>query len=216
MIKLYGVSVSNYYNKVKFTLLEKGIAFTEEAMPPSQDDAVLARSPMGKIPCVEIDGRWLSESQAIVEYLEVVQPQPRLIPTDPFAAAKCRELIAFMELYLDVQARRMLPHALFGAPLSEETKQEVAKALDHAVARFPRIARFDGHLCGDAFTLADIAAYVHLPLVSFLTTKVLGRDVLAPLAGVPAYLQRIGARPHAQHVTRDQQAAMAKMMARSK
>ena len=30
MIKLYGVSVSNYYNKVKFALLEKGIAFSEE------------------------------------------------------------------------------------------------------------------------------------------------------------------------------------------
>jgi len=214
MIKLYGVSVSNYYNKVKFALLEKGMAFSEEPMPPSQDEALLARSPMGKIPCVEIDGRPLSESQAIVEFLDAVQPQPRLIPADPFAAAKCRELIAVMELYLDMQARRLLRHALFGAPLSEETKQEVAQELDHAVARFPRIARFDGYLCGDAFTLADIAAYVHLPLVSFLTTKVLGRDVLAPLAGVPAYLQRVGARPHAQHVTRDQQAAMAKMMAR--
>jgi Glutathione S-transferase len=213
MITLYGVSVSNYYNKVKFSLLEKGIAFSEETMAPSEDEALLARSPMGKIPCIDVDGRPLSESQAIVEYLDAVQSQPRLIPADSYAAAKCRELIAFMELNLDLPARRLLRHALFGAPISEEVKHEVAQQLDRAVTRFPRIARFGGYLCGDAFTLADIAAFVHLPLVSFLTTKVLGRDVLAPLVGVPAYLQRIGARPHAQHVTRDRDAAMARMFA---
>jgi glutathione S-transferase len=213
MIKLYGVSVSNYYNKVKFSLLEKGIAFSEETLAPSADEALLARSPMGKVPCIDVDGRPLSESQPIVEYLEAVQAQPRLIPADPYAAAKCRELIAFMELYLDLPARRLLGHAVFGAPITEEVKQEVAQQLDRAVARFPRIARFGGYLCGDAFTLADIAAFVHLPLVSFLTTKVLGRDVLAPLVGLPAYLQRIGARPHAQHVTLDRDAAMARMLA---
>jgi glutathione S-transferase len=142
-----------------------------------------------------------------------VQPQPRLIPADPYAAAKCRELIAFMELYLDLPARRLLGHALFGAPITDDVKQEVAQQLDRAVARFPRIARFGGYLCGDAFTLADIAAFVHLPLVSLLTTKVLGHDVLAPVVGVSAYLQRIGARPHAQHVTRDRDAAMARMLA---
>lgn len=213
MIKLCGVGVSNYYNKVKFALLEKGIPFSEEIMPPSADEALIARSPMGKIPFVEVDGRALSESQAIVEYLEAVQPQPRLIPADAFAAAKCRELVAFMELYLDLPARRMLPHALFGAPLSDDTKKEVAQQLDRAVPRFQRIARFEGYLCGDAFTLADCAAFVHLPLVSFLTTKVLGQDVLAPITGLAAYLQRIGARPHAQRVTRDRDAALAKMFA---
>lgn len=214
MIKLYGVSVSNYYNKVKFSLLEKGIAFSEETMGPSEDETLLARSPMGKIPCIDIDGRPLSESQAIVEFLEAIQPLPRLIPADPYAAAKCRELVAFMELYLDLPARRLLGHAIFGAPITEEVKQDVAQQLDRAVPRFPRLARFDGYLCGDVLTLADIAAFVHLPLVSFLTTKVLGRDVLAPLAGVSTYLARIGARPHAQHVTRDREAAMARMLAR--
>jgi len=215
VIKLYGVAVSSYYNKVKFAMLEKGVAFTEEAMAPSEDEALLARSPMGKIPCVDVDGRPLSESQAIVEYLEALQPQPRLLPADLYAAAKCRELIAFMELYLDLPARRLLRHVLFGAPITEVVKQEVAQDLDQAVARFPRIARFEGYLCGDAFTLADIAAFVHLPLVSFLTTTVLGRDVLAPLVGMQAYLQRIGGREHAQRVTRDREAALARMRARN-
>ena len=211
MITLYGLNVSNYTNKVKFALLEKGIAFREETTPPSADEALLARSPMGKIPCVDIDGRSLSESQAVIEYLEATQPEPRLIPAEPFAAAQCRELVAFMELYLDLPARRLLPHALFGAPISEEVKHEVASQLDLAVARFPRIARFEGYLCNDRFTLADIAAFAHLPLVSLLSSKGLGRDVLAPLAALPAYLQRIGARPHAQHVVRDRDTLMAQM-----
>ena len=213
MLRLCGFPISNYYNKVKIALIEKGIPFEEEVCMTSQDPAVLARSPMGKIPCIDVDGRPLSETQAIVEYLEAVQPQPRLIPDDPYAAAKCRELIAFMELYLDLPARRLLGHALFGAPITEVVKQDVAQLLDRAVSRLPRIARFEGYLCGNTFTLADIAAFVHLPLVSFLTTKVLGRDALAPLAGAPAYLQRIGARPHAQRVTRDRDAALARMFA---
>ena len=49
MIKLYGVSVSNFYNKVKLSLLEKNIAFTEVEMGPSEEESLLSRSPMGKI-----------------------------------------------------------------------------------------------------------------------------------------------------------------------
>ena len=51
MITLCGIPLSNYYNKVKLALLEKGIAFNEEyAATHSHDEGILAASPLGKIP----------------------------------------------------------------------------------------------------------------------------------------------------------------------
>ena len=53
MIVLCGFSLSNYYNKVKLALLEKGVPFTEETvMTRSQDEAVLTATPLGKIPFI--------------------------------------------------------------------------------------------------------------------------------------------------------------------
>jgi glutathione S-transferase len=57
MLTLCGFSVSNYYNKVKLALLEKGIPFTEElVMTGSTDDAVLAATPLAKVPFLRTPG----------------------------------------------------------------------------------------------------------------------------------------------------------------
>jgi glutathione S-transferase len=52
MLKLYGFPLSNYVNKVKFVLLEHGIPFEEVRANFGQDEATLARSPLGKVPYV--------------------------------------------------------------------------------------------------------------------------------------------------------------------
>ena len=74
MIKLYGLKMSNYYSLTKALLIEKGIDFEEIKAPPSQDEEYLTRSPMGKMPSIEVDGRYMSESIAIFTYLEKLQP----------------------------------------------------------------------------------------------------------------------------------------------
>ena len=64
MITLCGFGVSNYYNKVKMVLLEKGIDFTEErVMTKSTDEAVLSCTPLGKIPFIRTEHGALCESQ---------------------------------------------------------------------------------------------------------------------------------------------------------
>jgi glutathione S-transferase len=67
MITLHGLAVSNYYNKVKLTLLEKEFRSRKERMFPSQNETLLTRSPLGKIPFIETEKGDLSESFAIVE-----------------------------------------------------------------------------------------------------------------------------------------------------
>ena len=51
MLTLCGFSASNYYNKVKFALLEKGVPFTEELAWVGQTEA--ACSPLGKVPYIK-------------------------------------------------------------------------------------------------------------------------------------------------------------------
>jgi glutathione S-transferase len=55
MITLCGRPMSNYYNKVKLVLLEKGLPFDEEFVGTgSRDEAVLAATPLGKIPFIRV------------------------------------------------------------------------------------------------------------------------------------------------------------------
>ena len=212
MLTLCGFPVSNYYNKVKLALLEKNVPFTEErVMTKSTDEAVLADSPLAKIPFLRTDQGGLCESQAMLEYIEAAYPTPALLPADPYAAAKVRELITFVDLHLELVARDLYPQAFFGATVSDSTKERVRAALEKNIAGFKRLARFAPFVAGDSFTQADCAAYVSLPLVGSATKLVLGEDLLMA-AGVDykSYLKLIGERPSAQKVNEDRKAALAK------
>ncbi|MGP0057953.1 MAG: maleylacetoacetate isomerase [Beijerinckiaceae bacterium] len=50
----------------------------------------LSRNPQGLVPMLEIDGRVLTQSLAIIEWLEECHPSPALLPSDPFERAEVR------------------------------------------------------------------------------------------------------------------------------
>jgi glutathione S-transferase len=213
MLKLCGFRISNYHNKVRLVLLEKGIEHEEDAAcTPKQTEEFLARSPMGKAPFIELDGgRRLSESQAICEYLEEAYPQSPLLPRDPWQRAKVRELLTHMELYLELPARRTYGFVFFGRPVDEQVKQAVEKDLARGVRAFKALARFEPYIAGPQLTLADCAAFVHLPLVSLATKIGYGRDLLAEVSELKPYLARLGERPAFGQVNEDRKAAQAAM-----
>lgn len=218
MITLCGFSLSNYYNKVKLVLLEKGIPFTEERiMTKSTDEAVLAASPLAKIPFIRTDKGTLCESQVIVDYLEALSPQHPLTPADAFAAAKVRELVTFIELHLELVARDLYGQAFFGGTVDDATQERVRKLLTKHIAGFKRLAKFAPYVAGDTFTQADCAAYASLPGVAMASKAVLGEDLLAA-AGIDwkAYVKLIGERPSAQRVAADRKADMDRMAAAAK
>ena len=214
MLKLCGFHISNYHNKVRLALLEKGVPFEEDAnCPPSQKDDYLARSPIGKVPFLELDGgRRLSESEVIAEYLEEAFPQKPLLPRDPFERAKVRELIKFLELHVELVARRIYGPAFFKRPVSDEVKQSAEKDLAKGIRAFKTLVRFDPYIAGRELTLADCAAFVHLPLVSLSTKHVLGRDVLEDMPQVKPYLKMLAERPAFRQVNEDRKAAQAALM----
>ena len=211
MLALCGFPLSNYYNKVKMVLLEKGLPFTEERIAPGRtDEATLAASPLGKVPFIRTEDGALSESQAIVDYLEARWPEPRLVPADPWARAKLAELIAYVDLHLELVARELYPQAFFGGTVSDAHQARIRKLLTRNVAGFARLAKFSPYVAGDAFTQADCAAYVSLPLVALSSKLVLGEDLLAA-GGIDwkGYVRQIAPRPSAQRVDADRKAEQA-------
>jgi glutathione S-transferase len=208
VIKICGFRISNYHNKVLIALHEKGIAFEEDCnVKPSQAPEYLALSPMGKVPYAEIDGTRLAESEVILEYLEDAYPQKPLLPREPLARAKVRELVTVIELHLELVARRLYPGAFFGGTTSEGTKQSAEKDLAKGVRAFKALAKFDPFVAGKTLTLADCAAAVHLPIVSLASKLTYGRDVLEEIAPLKACLKMLGERPAFARVAADRKAA---------
>ena len=218
MITLCGFSVSNYYNKVKLALLEKGIPFTEElVMTGSNEETVLSATPLGKVPFLRTEQGALSESHVMVDYLEAAYPAAPLVPADPFAAAKVRELCTYIDLHLELVARELYKQAFFGGTVGDDVKDRVRTQLAKSIPAFKRLAKFSPYVAGDTFTAADCAAFVSLPLVASATKNVLGEDMLAA-AGIDwkAYAALIGQRPSAQKVGADRKADLERMAAASK
>ena len=216
MLVLCGSSISNYYNKVKLALLEKGVDFAEEYVATGgSDEAVLGASPLAKIPFLRTDRGPLCESQAILEYIETTWPEPPLLPRDPFAAAKVRELAIYVDLHLELVARNLYPKAFFGGSVSEATATRTRAQLERNIAAFKRLARFAPYVAGDSFTQADCSAWNSLPLVSMATRAVYGEDLLAA-AGIDlkSYSRAVGERPSAQKVAADRKAAQAQLTAK--
>ena len=216
MLVLCGSSISNYYNKVKLALLEKGVDFGEEYVATGgSDEAVLGASPLAKIPFLRTDRGPLCESQAILEYIETTWPEPPLLPRDPFAAAKVRELAIYVDLHLELVARNLYPKAFFGGSVSEATATRTRAQLERNIAAFKRLARFSPYVAGDGFTQADCSAWNSLPLVSMATRAVYGEDLLTA-AGIDlkSYSRVVGERPSAQKVAADRKAAQAQLTAK--
>ena len=214
MFKLYGFPVSNYYNMVKLTLLEKGFEFEEVITMPSQEDDFLNKSPMGKIPCLEVKEGALSETSVIFDFLEDLSPDVPLYPEDSYERAKVRELSKSIELYLELVVRQLYSVALFGAPADEQLNAKVSEQLDKGVAALNRILIFSPFAAGEVMTYADFMLYYTVTLGNMATKKALGRDLCDDLPGLTAWLRLMEGNPLLQKVNADRDEALKGMTAK--
>jgi glutathione S-transferase len=213
MLKLCGFAASNYYNKVKLALLEKGVAFEESLVWTKDTDK--DASPLGKVPYLITPQGSLCESEVMLQYIEHAYPQHPLVPSDAFAAAKVHELSHFMDLHLELVARNLYPEAFFGGKISDSAKEKTGEQLAKNIAGFTKLVQFTPFIAGDQFTIADCTALAHLPLVSMATKIIYGKDYLADLP-VRDYLKMLGERAAVQQVNADRKANTEVMMASMK
>lgn len=96
-MKLYGYFRSSAAYRVRIAINLKGLHVEHVPIHLVKDGGqhklpeYMARNPQGLVPALELDdGTVLTQSLAIIEYLDAVAPSPRLSPADPVAAAKVR------------------------------------------------------------------------------------------------------------------------------
>ena len=213
MIEFYGLALSNYSNIVKTALLEKGIPFDAITTRPTQDQEYLAKSPMGKIPCIRTDEGFLCETHAILDYLEDIQPEPRLLPTDAFQRAKVRELVQSLELYIELVARRGIG-AIFGSEVPAGVSESIARDLPLGAAAISRLVQFSPWIAGTQFTYADLFGYYTFSLSGLLAHKVCGLDLFEMVPGSREWFERVKEREAVKRADAD--AAIAREAMRSK
>ena len=205
-IKLYGMPLSNYYNVVKAVLLEKSLAFDEVAVRPSQEADYLAKSPMGKVPCIETEQGFLTETTVMLDYLEDKGAGPSLYPTDSFERAKARELMRYLELYIELPARRLYGDVFFGNPASDAEKTAVKKLLEKGFTALQRIAKYEPYMAGEELTYVDFYAVFTLSPVFGVCKKTWEWDVRAATPELKALIGLMGERDSVLKVKADQAA----------
>jgi glutathione S-transferase len=110
---------------------------------------------------------------------------------------------------MELVVRRLYGGLFFGGSFSDETKQQVQKDIAKGVRALKAVAKFEPYIAGKELTIADCAAFVHLPLVSLVTKTAYGRDYLEDIAQVKPYLKMLGERPAFARVNEDRRAASA-------
>jgi glutathione S-transferase len=176
MARLYHVPLSPFCRKVRLCLAEKRIEceLVEERYWEQSPD-FLRRNPAGKVPVLKIDGRTLSESTAICEYIEETRPEPPLMPRTPEARYEVRRLVAWFDdkfhhevtsklLYERVNKKVMGQ----GYPDSRNVKTGAQKIKYH-LDYMGWLLDHRRWLAGDVMTLADFAAAAHLSALDYIS-----------------------------------------------
>jgi maleylacetoacetate isomerase len=99
-LRLFNTAVSSPSYRVRIALGLKGLSY--EYVPVDlkarahKADAYLAVNPQGLLPALEVDGVALTQSGAIIEWLEETFPSPPLLPGDPILRAKVRAIASIV------------------------------------------------------------------------------------------------------------------------
>lgn len=203
-IKLYGFPISNYYNMVKATLIEKGMEFEEVLVKPNQEEDFLAQSPMGKVPCMETEQGFLTEAGVMLDYLDALGEGPSFYPQDAFAKAKVQELIRYLELYIELPARRLFGDVFFGRPVDDAEKAAVKVLLEKGFKALGRIAKFEPYIAGSDISYADFYFRYAVHPATVVCKKALDWDAYNEIPHLKALLSLMDERESVQKTLADQ------------
>lgn len=161
---LYDYFRSSASYRVRIALNLKGVEYEQRsinlASGAQKDSAFRRLNPQGLVPILEIDGHRLTQSLAIIVYLDQKFPEPPLMPADLADSAHVRALA--MAVACDIHPLnnlRVLKYLRGPLGISEEAKDEWYRHwVTEGLAALEEMARphAGAFLFGDAPTIADI------------------------------------------------------------
>ena len=160
-LKLYRIPFSTNVERVALALAHKGIAVEYVDVDDADRSPVVAISGQALVP-VLVDGDLvLSDSPAILEYLEARNPEPPLYPTDEARRAEVR---VFVDWFNHVWKRP--PNLIAAEEEKPEPRRqritELAQRITDALALFESLLAGRDFLFGDELTVADVVAFPFL------------------------------------------------------
>lgn len=174
MNTLYHYPLSPFSRKVRLCLAEKKIevGLVEERYW-EQDPDFLRRNPAGKVPVLKIDGRTLSDSVAICEYIDETHTNPPLFPKSPEARCEVRRLVGWFDdkFYHEVTSK-LIGERVYrkvmntGYPDSANVKAG-AKAIKYHLDYMAKLLDARRWLAGNDMTMADFAAAAQLSCLDY-------------------------------------------------
>ena len=181
-IRLYDYWRSSAAYRVRIALNLKGLAYasvdTSLLHGEQRDPAYLALNPQGLVPMLEVDGLKLTQSLAIIDWLDTAHPEPRLIPAE--AEARAAELAKAMVIAADIHPINNLRILKYLKSQLGHSQDEIDQWARHWItqgfAALEAMADPDKpYLSGDAPGLADVflipqmanARRVNTPLDAF-------------------------------------------------
>ena len=216
-LELHFHPLSSFCQKVVMAFYENDTPFTPRLVDFGNEasrEALLALWPVGKIPVLRdlARDRTIPETSIIIEYLAQHYPgRTRLVPADADLARQTRLRDRFFDLYVNLPMQKIVGDTFRPAGKNDPHGVEDARRqLATAYGMIDADMATDQWATGDAFTMADCAAFVSLPLVSLATKQAYGRDYLEALPQLKAYLKMLGERPAFARVNDDRRKATEK------
>ena len=144
MLELLNNPISTCSQKVRLTLHEKGIPFTDTRIDFRRKEHLtpeyLAINPDGVVPSLLHDGRAVLDSSVIMEYLDEVFPDVPLSPPDPYGRAKMRKWLRFIEEVPTVAIRIPSFNQVFVRHRKNLSDEDLDRILDPASMTDPSLA----------------------------------------------------------------------------
>jgi glutathione S-transferase len=210
-LKLIGAGLSPFVRKVRIALAEKEMPYEHDPMVPfGVSDEYKRKHPLGRIPLLEVDGRPIPDSSAILAYLEKAQPQPALYPSDPYDYARAVWFEEFADGGLVAGGAAFFQQRVL-APLffkREPDESLVEKAANETLPPlFDYLERELGdkeYVVAGRFTVGDIA------IASILVNYRLGRGEVDAKRWpkTAAYTERLHSRPSIAKLIDEDRAAI--------
>ena len=188
---------------LRMYLLEKNLSIPLQTIDvfagENRQQPFLARNPAGQTPALLLDnGRCLSESVAIMEYLDEMHPDPALIGTTPEERAETRQWQRRIELNITENIHNAYHYAEGLArfepriPVAPEAAAGLKRVAQDRIVWLDGMLEDDAFIAGDRFTIADIWLYVWLDFAGSV-----GQPFDPALPWIAPWFARIASRPAA-------------------